>query len=46
MEAWHTAESKGEGSIALDGKMIDVPVVKRAQNVLLDAGLLKEKTTL
>ncbi len=46
MEAWERAESQGEGSIALDGKMIDVPVVKRAQNVLLNAGLLKEKFTL
>ena len=46
MEAWEQAESQGEGSIALDGKMKDVPVVKRAQNVLIAAGLLEEKFTL
>jgi len=46
MEAWEQAESQGEGSIALDGKMIDVPVVKRAQNVLIAAGLLEDKFTL
>ena len=46
MTAWEQAESQGEGSIALDGKMIDVPVVKRAQNVLIAAGLLEDKFTL
>ena len=46
MTAWEQAESQGEGSIALDGKMIDVPVVKRAQNVLISAGLLEDKFTL
>lgn len=34
MEAWHEAEAGGRGSLALDGKMVDVPVVKRAQNLL------------
>ena len=34
MEAWHEAEAKGRGSLDLDGKMVDVPVVKRAQNLL------------
>lgn len=34
MEAWEQAESGGRGSLALDGRMVDVPVVKRAQNLL------------
>ena len=34
MEAWNQAESAGRGSLDLDGKMVDVPVVKRAQNLL------------
>ncbi len=34
MEAWDAAESGGRGSLALDGRMVDVPVVKRAQNLL------------
>ena len=32
--AWREAEAAGRGSLALDGKMVDVPVVKRAQNLL------------
>ena len=27
------AEANGRGSLDLDGKMVDVPVVKRAQNL-------------
>jgi citrate lyase subunit beta/citryl-CoA lyase len=34
MEAWNRAEAAGRGSLDLDGKMVDVPVVKRAQNLL------------
>ena len=34
IEAFEEAESKGMGATSLDGKMIDNPVVKRAQNVL------------
>lgn len=34
MAAWHEAEANGRGSLDLDGKMVDVPVVKRAQNLL------------
>lgn len=34
LEVWDKAESEGRGSIALDGRMIDVPVVKRARNLL------------
>ena len=41
VEAWQEAEAAGRGSTSLDGKMIDVPVVKRARNLLA----LAEKTT-
>ena len=34
MEAWNEAAAAGRGSLNLDGKMVDVPVVKRAQNLL------------
>jgi len=34
MEAWEMAEAEGRGSLALDGRMVDVPVVKRAENLL------------
>jgi citrate lyase subunit beta / citryl-CoA lyase len=33
------AEAAGRGSISLDGEMIDMPVILRAQNVLRDAGI-------
>jgi citrate lyase subunit beta/citryl-CoA lyase len=33
------AEAEGRGSISLDGEMIDMPVILRAQNVLNDAGI-------
>jgi len=34
VEAWEQAEAQGRGSLSLDGRMIDVPVVKRARNLL------------
>jgi citrate lyase subunit beta/citryl-CoA lyase len=34
VEAWNRAEAEGRGSIDLDGRMVDVPVLKRAQNLL------------
>ena len=34
VEAWNQAEAEGRGSVALDGRMIDVPVLKRARNLL------------
>ncbi len=34
MEAWDQAEADGRGSTSLDGRMIDVPVVKRARSLL------------
>jgi citrate lyase subunit beta/citryl-CoA lyase len=35
--AWERAEAEGRGSVDLDGRMIDVPVLKRAQNLLVFA---------
>lgn len=32
--AWKQAETEGRGSVDLDGRMIDVPVLKRAKNLL------------
>lgn len=32
------AEADGRGAVSLDGEMIDMPVILRAQNVLRDAG--------
>ena len=32
--AWEEAEAEGRGSLSIDGRMVDVPVVKRAQNLL------------
>ena len=34
VEAWNRAEAEGRGSADLDGRMIDVPVIKRARNLL------------
>jgi citrate lyase subunit beta/citryl-CoA lyase len=34
VQAWKEAEAAGRGSLDLDGKMVDVPVVKRARNLL------------
>ena len=32
--AWEESEGQGRGALALDGNMVDVPVVKRAYNLL------------
>ena len=34
LDVWKQAEAAGRGSTSLDGRMIDVPVVKRARNLL------------
>ena len=34
VETWSRAEAEGRGSVDLEGRMIDVPVLKRAQNLL------------
>jgi citrate lyase subunit beta/citryl-CoA lyase len=43
MEAWNEAEAAGRGSLNLEGKMVDVPVVKRAQNLLALAGAIEAR---
>jgi citrate lyase subunit beta/citryl-CoA lyase len=42
--AWDEAEGAGRGSTSLDGRMIDVPVVKRARNLLALAEAIAEKS--
>ncbi len=34
VEAFEEAEAQGRGATSLDGKMVDVPIVKRARNLL------------
>ena len=41
MVEWEKAEAEGRGSLAMDGKMVDVPVVKRAQNLLAFADAIE-----
>ena len=41
VDAWDQAEAQGRGSLSLDGRMIDVPVVKRAQNLLTLAATIE-----
>ena len=43
VEAWDQAEASGQGSTSLDGRMIDVPVVKRARSVLALAGAIAQR---
>ena len=41
--AWDQAEAGGRGSLSLDGRMVDVPVVKRAQNLLAQAEAIQTR---
>ncbi len=43
MEAWDEAEVAGRGSLAMDGRMVDVPVMKRAQNLLSFADAIEAR---
>lgn len=43
VEAWDEAEARGSGATSLDGKMIDVPVVKRARNLLALADAMAQR---
>jgi citrate lyase beta subunit len=45
VDAWNQAEAQGRGSADLDGRMIDVPVIKRAQNLLILAESIADKLT-
>lgn len=40
--AANNAHARGLGTVAVDGRMVDVPVVKRARYILVKAGLEKE----
>lgn len=42
VEAWDEAEAEGRGSLSLDGRMVDVPVVKRAMNLLALAEQIRQ----
>jgi citrate lyase subunit beta/citryl-CoA lyase len=44
VEAWDEAEAAGRGSLSIDGRMVDVPVVKRAQNLLAQAAAIEAQT--
>ena len=39
LDAARMAEIEGHGSVSLDGEMVDAPVVARARNVLIRAGI-------
>ncbi len=43
VDVWNRAEAEGRGSIDLDGRMVDVPVLKRAQNLLAFAEAIQAK---
>jgi citrate lyase subunit beta/citryl-CoA lyase len=43
VEVWNRAEAEGRGSIDLDGRMVDVPVLKRAQNLLAFADAIQAR---
>jgi len=44
VEAWNQAESAGRGSLDLNGRMVDVPVFKRAQNLLAFAEAISRQS--
>ena len=41
VEGWEKASAEGQGSFALDGKMIDIPVVERARDLIAEAAELE-----
>ena len=44
LDAFQEAESRGRGATSLDGKMIDVPVAKRARDLVAMVEAIAEKT--
>ena len=44
VDAWDEAEAAGRGSLSIDGRMVDVPVVKRAQNLLAQATAIEAQS--
>ena len=43
MQAFEEAETRGHGSTSLNGKMIDIPIVKRAQKLLAFAESINQR---
>jgi citrate lyase beta subunit len=43
--AYEDAERQGHGSTSLDGRVIDIPVVRRARALLAEAGIAPERVT-
>ncbi|NLX84241.1 MAG: HpcH/HpaI aldolase/citrate lyase family protein [Synergistaceae bacterium] len=43
VEAAKDAARRGQGAVTVDGRMVDIPVVKRAEYTLIRAGLLEVK---
>ena len=43
VDAWNRGAAAGRGSVDLNGRMIDVPVVKRAQNLLALAEAIQQQ---
>ena len=39
LDAFHLHQSEGRGAFEFEGRMVDMPVVKRAENILARAGL-------
>lgn len=45
VDAYHAALQSGQGAVSLDGKMLDVPVVERARQLLVRAERLRTLAT-
>jgi len=43
VDAFRQAESQGHGSLSLDGRVVDVPVVRRAEKLLESARQARRK---
>ena len=43
VQAFEAAEAQGRGATSLDGKMIDIPIVKRARNLLAQADSIRQR---
>jgi citrate lyase beta subunit len=39
LKAYDEGLREGRGAVALDGKMVDMPIVRRAERLLAEAGL-------
>ena len=43
INAYREAEAQGRGAASLDGKMVDMPVVRRATNLIDRVRVIKER---